>query len=164
MKRLGRGGMAWCSCNLSCRREVSIRTWFEGNRIKHSCNSMCHPAMYRLQPPTHAEVPSGGVERVRVHFHRTSASSRGGSDRQPPTTRSMPSSRTSYGCTRPDRMRRLRPSQCRSERILLDAFDKDAMTLLEGYTLQFIFDIFRFPTVGILTLTPIECPESLGNV
>ncbi|KFD53384.1 hypothetical protein M513_05865, partial [Trichuris suis] len=59
-----------------------------------------------------AEVPSGGVERV----HRTSASSRGGSGWQLPTARSMPSSRTSYGCTRPDGMRRLRPSQCRSER------------------------------------------------
>ncbi|KFD64020.1 hypothetical protein M514_23730, partial [Trichuris suis] len=67
------------------------------------------------KPPTHAEVPSGGMERVGVHFHRTSASSHGGSDWQPPTTRSVPSSRTSYGCTRPDRMRRLRPSQCRSE-------------------------------------------------
>ncbi|KFD63313.1 hypothetical protein M514_07241 [Trichuris suis] len=125
--------MAWCCYNRSCRWEVSIRTgpWFEGKRTNRSCNSMCHPAMYRLQPPTHAEVPSDGVERVRVHFHRTSASSRGGSDWQPPTTRSMPSSQTSHGCTRPDQMRRLRPSQYRSEQSVVSV-------LVSAYSLFYV--------------------------
>ncbi|KFD60417.1 hypothetical protein M514_27410, partial [Trichuris suis] len=39
-------------------------------------------------------------------------------------------------------------------RILVDAFDKCAMTLLEGHTLHFIFDLFGISTFrDFLTLT-----------
>ncbi|KFD50233.1 hypothetical protein M514_08861 [Trichuris suis] len=57
------------------------------------------------------------------------SSSRGGSDWQPPTTRSMPSSRASYRCSCPDQTHRLRPFQYHSERWTIHTVRSDKVRL-----------------------------------